>query len=499
MKALKSWGLSIINNKFSFTHISYTVNIKKILASRQFSEKCQHNHDKLNLTKFIQDLEFGDKSIKSLNYFHSIKEEDNKVTLFVNLHPEHRKISDFLTKEVTKVLADKSFIIKLAPITKEDQKKSKSDIKKNLSKIKHIIAVSSCKGGVGKSTVAVNLASALKLIERDDKKRNKIGIFDADIHGPSLPIMLNTQQKQAYCYEDDKDTIIPIEFDNMKVMSYGFAAPGKRAVVRGPIVSGIVSSLLLNTDWGELDYLIVDFPPGTGDIQLSLCQEASFSGAVIVTTPQKLSFVDVIKGIEMFDELKIPILAAVENMAYFKCENCDVKHKLFGEGYLTMLKKQFGIEDSFEIPIEKKISTSSDSGSPFVLTYNGISNSQGFEEFINLAASLHSKVNSDSFALITNPPKVTYEQGEVRITNSDGNLLKVIEPRQLRLKCICAACINEFTGDKILKDEKIPANVHPRIIEARGNYAVSMVWSDGHRSSIYPYKRLLSEQIPSKI
>jgi len=134
-------------------------------------------------------------------------------------------------------------------------------------------------------------------------------------------------------------------------MSYGFAAPGKRAIMRGPMISSIAVSLIGNTDWGELDYLIIDFPPGTGDIQLSLCQELKLTGAVIVTTPQKLSFIDVIKGIEMFDELKVPILSVVENMvyttitkAYFECNKCTEKHKIFGQGYISMLKKQFGIE-----------------------------------------------------------------------------------------------------------------------------------------------------------
>jgi ATP-binding protein involved in chromosome partitioning len=145
-------------------------------------------------------------------------------------------------------------------------------------------------------------------------------------------------------FVDDPNLIIPIEFSGVKTMSFGFAAPNRRAVMRGPIVSTLVTQLVSNTLWGDLDYLVVDMPPGTGDIQITLCQELKFTGGVVITTPQKLSFVDVVKGIEMFDEMKIPILAVVENMSYFVCDKCDEKHYIFGKGYVDMLKSQFGIE-----------------------------------------------------------------------------------------------------------------------------------------------------------
>lgn len=138
--------------------------------------------------------------------------------------------------------------------------------------------------------------------------------------------------------------------------------------MRGPIASNLVSQLIGNTNWGDIDYLVVDFPPGTGDIQITLGQEVTLKGAVIVTTPQKLSYVDVIKGIEMFDSLKVPTISVIENMSYYKCSNCDVKHKIFGMGFTNQLKTSFGIQNSFEIPIMDEISKMSDSGTPFVLT-----------------------------------------------------------------------------------------------------------------------------------
>jgi ATP-binding protein involved in chromosome partitioning len=150
-------------------------------------------------------------------------------------------------------------------------------------------------------------------------------------------------------------------------MSFGFAA-NKSAVMRGPMVSQIVSQLLYQTYWGELDYLVIDMPPGTGDIQITVCQEVKLDGAVIVTTPQRLAFVDVVKGIEMFNSLKVKILGVVENMAYHECPKCMNKDEVFGKGYLRMLIDEFGIKNSVQIPLNGEISKFSDLGSPVVLT-----------------------------------------------------------------------------------------------------------------------------------
>jgi Mrp family chromosome partitioning ATPase len=183
--------------------------------------------------------------------------------------------------------------------------------------VAEIIAVSSCKGGVGKSTVSVNLAFSLA------KRGARVGILDADIYGPSLPTMVSPADKTIRVSRSTKNFVVPIDYEGVKCMSFGFvnqkAAPGAggvgAAVMRGPMVSKLVDQLVLGTEWGELDYLVVDMPPGTGDIQISLSQQMAISAAVVVTTPQRLSFVDVEKGISMFEDLKVRLsfLTAVES------------------------------------------------------------------------------------------------------------------------------------------------------------------------------------------
>src|SRR6059036_325833 len=225
--------------------------------------------------------------------------------------------------------------------------------------VRNIIAVSSGKGGVGKSTVAVNLAVALAL----DGAR--VGLMDADVYGPNVPIMLGVDRERP---EVDVNKLIPIEAYGVRVMSMAFLQPGdKPMIVRGPILHGLVKQFLSDVKWGELDYLIVDMPPGTGDAQLSLAQLVPVQGAVVVTTPQEVAMADVRKAINMFEQVHIPVLGVVENMSYFVCENCSTRHAIFGTGGGAELANRFNISLLGQVPLSVAVREGGDARVPIVV------------------------------------------------------------------------------------------------------------------------------------
>lgn len=230
-----------------------------------------------------------------------------------------------------------------------------------LSDVKHIIAVASGKGGVGKSTTSVNLALALA------QQGVKVGIVDADIYGPSLPMMLGVAEGTRPEIVDQK-FFIPVEAQGIKSMSMGYLATEQTPMVwRGPMASGALLQILTQTLWGELDYLVVDMPPGTGDIQLTLAQKAQLSGAVIVTTPQDIALLDARKAIEMFYKVNIPVLGIVENMAVHSCSQCGHQEHIFGEGGGQKVASEYQTEVLGSLPLSLNIREQMDSGKPSVV------------------------------------------------------------------------------------------------------------------------------------
>ena len=350
-----------------------------------------------------------------------------------------------------------------------------------LSQVNNIIAVASCKGGVGKSTVAVNLAFAMA------QRGANVGIFDADIFGPSLATMVKIDFKGLY--QDAQERIIPVERNGVKLMSFAFASSkrGEPAVMRGPMVTNVINQLISTTSWGELDYLVIDMPPGTGDIQLTLSQVIPMTAAVIVTTPQEISFVDVVKGIKMFDMMKVPTVAVVENMSYFICENCDTKHEFFGAGALRKLVEQFGFENTVSLPVDPQVSAHCDSGQPLVLEDPKTAASKRYFDLADIVVREISKLLYSE----STKPEVRHVPGEGILVNVDSDE-RVISPAVLRRHCRCAQCVSEMTGKKVLRDEDIPENIAPEEVSPMGNYAITVSWSDGH-SSIYPYDTLKNE------
>ena len=224
--------------------------------------------------------------------------------------------------------------------------------------VQHVIAVASGKGGVGKSTVAVNLALALAGLG------NRVGLLDADVYGPSVPLMLGLHERPQST-EDRR--IIPVERFGLKVISLGLFIDDQTPVIwRGPMINKLLTQFLRDVEWGELDYLVLDLPPGTGDAQLTITQQVPLTGGVIVTTPQDVALLDVKRGVTMFQQVNAPVLGVVENMSYHLCSGCGARAELFGHGGGEKMAQQFGVPFLGEIPLVREIREAGDTGKPIV-------------------------------------------------------------------------------------------------------------------------------------
>ena len=233
--------------------------------------------------------------------------------------------------------------------------------KNGIPGVKSIIAVASGKGGVGKSTTAVNFALALAA------RGLKVGILDADIYGPSVPRLMGLSGDKPEVNEDR--TLVPLENYGLKVMSIGFLVDEETPMIwRAPMAVSALTQMLRESAWGELDVLVVDMPPGTGDVQLTMAQQVPLTGAVIVSTPQDLALLDARRGVAMFQKVEVPVLGIVENMAYFICPNCGTHHDIFGHGGAAQEARRIGVPFLGEVPLEMKIRETSDAGLPVVAT-----------------------------------------------------------------------------------------------------------------------------------
>ncbi len=245
-------------------------------------------------------------------------------------------------------------------LTAQRKAKAHNPSAKEIPGVKHIIVVGSGKGGVGKSTTAVNLACALQLMDL------KVGILDGDIYGPSLPRLLGINQKPT---SDDGKMINPLEVYGLKCMSMGFMIDERMPTIwRGPMVQKALHQMLRQVQWGDLDVLVIDLPPGTGDIHLTLAQTTLLSGAIIVSTPQDLALIDARKGLEMFLKVNVPILGLVENMSYFMCPHCQGRSEIFEHGGVHKEAQVLGVPLLAEIPLHMAIGEASEKGMPLVFS-----------------------------------------------------------------------------------------------------------------------------------
>ncbi|KAL0333931.1 UNVERIFIED_CONTAM: Fe-S cluster assembly factor, chloroplastic [Sesamum angustifolium] len=434
--------------------------------------------DVLKALSQIIDPDFG-TDIVSCGFVKDLKvsKESGEVSFRLELTTPACPVKDMFEQKAHEVVAALPWVetVKVTMSAQPARPVFSGELPAGLQTISNVVAVSSCKGGVGKSTVAVNLAYTLAGMGA------RVGIFDADVYGPSLPTMVSPENRLLEM-NPEKRTIIPTEYMGIKLVSFGFAGQG-RAIMRGPMVSGVINQLLTTTEWGELDYLVIDMPPGTGDIQLTLCQVVPLTAAVIVTTPQKLAFIDVAKGVRMFSKLKVPCVAVVENMCHFDADG--KRYYPFGRGSGSQVVQEFGIPHLFELPIRPTLSASGDSGVPEVVADPQGEVARAFQDLgvcvVQQCAKIRQQVST----------AVTYDKSmkaiRVKVPESDEEFF--LHPATVRRNDRSAESVDEWTGEQKLQYADIPEDIEPEEIRPMGNYAVSITWPDGF-SQIAPYDQL---------
>jgi len=297
------------------------------------------------------------KDIVTLGMVKKVEIRSGAVSLLVQLTTPACPLKETIEKDVrgalAKVAGVESVELKFDASVPEGRRLQD---KAPIAGVKNLVAVASGKGGVGKTTVAVNLALALTAMGA------KVGLLDGDVYGPNVPLMFGTTEQPRAL---DEKTIIPIEAYGVKLISMGLLNPGDKPLVwRGPMLHSVIQQFLRSVRWGDLDYLLVDLPPGTGDVQLSLIQSVAVSGAVVVTTPSVVALADVRKAVEMFRQVNVEILGIVENMSYFACPHCNGRIDVFGHGEGERMARMFSVPFLGEIEIDPQIRIGGDSGKP---------------------------------------------------------------------------------------------------------------------------------------
>jgi len=317
-----------------------------------------------------------DRDIVSLGIVKDIEISEKAVSINLDLRSSDeaavKTVQETVMAEVKKLTG-----VEDVSIVNQNAEKDSSEESAFLPKVKTKIAVASGKGGVGKSTVSVNLAVALA------KQGLKVGLLDSDIYGPSIPLMFGLTERPVF----NGEKLVPLEKYGVKLMSLGFLITDESPVIwRGPLVMRALQQLMRDVDWGELDIILFDMPPGTGDAQLTLSQSITLDGAVIVTTPQDVALLDAVKGVQMFRKVNVPILGIVENMSYFVCKHCHERTDIFSAGGAKRESEKLNIDLLGEIPLNVDIRIGGDEGVPLV---EKDENSEQAKAFMEIATILN--------------------------------------------------------------------------------------------------------------
>jgi ATP-binding protein involved in chromosome partitioning len=352
----------------------------------------------------------------------------------------------------------------------------------NISGIQSIVAVSSGKGGVGKSTISTNLAVSLA------QAGYKVGLMDADVYGPSVSKMLGGKGLQP---KQENGKLVPIEKYGVRWMSMALLTDEDTPVIwRGPMATRLINQFLGQVAWGELDYLLIDLPPGTGDVQLTLTQSIPLTGAIVVSSPQQVAVEVTMRGMKMFDEVRVPILGMVENMSGFVCPQCNQVTPVFDQGHLENKAKELGIAFLGQIPLDPTITLGGDDGAP-VATHEDSLVAQRFTEMAKTLNQIVKKTLTETANNQTSPTQISSDHDHLLLMWKD-NSVSEIPFKELRFACPCAQCVSEVTGKRMIEMSDIKDNIEPTGFRPVGKYGLQIHWNDGHNTGIYTFNHLQS-------
>ncbi len=372
-----------------------------------------------------------------------------------------------------------------------------------------MIAISSGKGGVGKSTVTVNIAVAMA------EAGLRVGIVDADIYGPSVPGMLGIASGKKPQMSPN-GMVIPSQAHGVKVISMAMLSEDDEpAILRGPMVTKYLQMFVRQVDWGPLDVLLLDLPPGTGDIQLTLAQAFPLSGAVVVSTPQDVSLKIARRGLRMMEQVKVPILGVIENMSGFTCPTCKTVTHIFHDGGGEAIAHELGVTFLGKVPLDPAVVDSGDDGIPLVKFAPDSPAAKTYRQIAAKIADNSAGAGGLATPFAWNLADGTGKPAPASASAKDGASDRVIAldddaagltlhwgdgreqrftPRDLRISCRCANCRDEVTGKRLLEPDTVPLDIRVTRIWSVGNYALGMAFGDGHDTGIYTFKQLHAMQ-----
>jgi len=439
----------------------------------------------LDALRVIQDPDLR-KDIVALKFVKNVRICGGVVALDIELTTPACPVKDRLREEAVAALKALPGVTEAnVTMTAQVRKSQAPPTDGGMKHVKNAIAIASGKGGVGKSTVATNLAVALA------KMGATVGLMDADVYGPSVSTMFGGGERPEV--NGGSNMIKPVLRHGVRYISMGLLTGKDTPVIwRGPMATKLIQQFLGQVEWGELDYLLIDLPPGTGDVQLTLTQSAPLCGAVIVTTPQDVAVGVTLRGLRMFEQVHVPILGIVENMAGFHHPTTGEIIHIFKQGGGKKAADELGFTFLGAIPLDASIATAGDAGVPLCAMDGLTTGKPAADAFRAIAAKLASQisiVNEATASTRWKPAEVRASEEVVEIRWTDGHA-SYFPFRDLRVACPCAECVDEWTGERRLDPKSIPLDVTPLEVRGVGRYALQFIWSDGHSTGIYTYDKL---------